>query len=863
MPIGDLSSRVSQEDRENTYNASHGGDTVPGFEGGDSRDSSDGGSGFDNLDSFGNLDTGGAGGSGGFDSLGSFDNSGDFGNFGNSGAGGLANFGAGSTYGEIANAGQIQAGPMQAGQQEQGPDVFDKFVDYSADSAVTITHIMADLIKSAGTRTLDDWALVGSRCMTVGAVACGGAVVGAVVGIFSGFEPLKFVNWPATTLMSGGLTVATGLGCLSSMILLKIKKGGFSEEENTGNINDIPDIDDTPAMAQEMDNSLDMTDTESNDMELNGEGDLSSTIDDIMAGIGFGDDNNTDTVEEKPEEVKKTPDELLENIKPEAVLNRSVLITSLIEFYPTNEKEFSKVTMIREDDPDQKVRDTYLNIKSLLERAIATACGLDKGAVTIRISEIKETLFSYIITFERDKIFAKKNVADLEEEIVNFFKSSSKDTTVSAKIETLAGDFICTINKGEKHIVLMGDVLSKDNVRQYFEDTHNRMPFVMGIDEDGQVILGDSKYYPSMLISGRARSGKSWYVDSWIMALATFNLPTEVQFLIIDPKESQLFKTIGLLPHVCGVHNHVHILEILHDIMDKELPRRKQLLSKYRCDTIWALRDIKHIDLPFLYIVMDEVMTIIKSLELLKKDKEFLSLLIQILTQAPSLGIGILIVPHRAQGVIDKTTRTQVQFKAAIRVENEIVKETLDITDWNRPLTQPGEVAIKTSDMMEPTYVRGIGIAKTDEDNTVLISEIARAFYKMGCEIPDMSSIGCGYNRDINHIKKELELTSSDSKVQFDIKDEDIKVTNVFGKYGDDTNTANGDNTNTANGDNSTGDTPSLTASSGYKEVPGNNIGFGNTSSVFGNSNDDSNIDDADNDIDIDDINNDNWDNDI
>ena len=61
------------------------------------------------------------------------------------------------------------------------------------------------------------------------------------------------------------------------------------------------------------------------------------------------------------------------------------------------------------------------------------------------------------------------------------------------------------------------------------------------------------------------------------------------------------------------------------------------------------------------------------------KYKEFANVLIQIITQLPSLGIGILIVPHRAQGVVDKTTRSQMQFRAAVRATDDVIKETFPI----------------------------------------------------------------------------------------------------------------------------------------------------------------------------------------
>ena len=187
------------------------------------------------------------------------------------------------------------------------------------------------------------------------------------------------------------------------------------------------------------------------------------------------------------------------------------------------------------------------------------------------------------------------------------------------------------------------------------------------------------------------------------MALMLFNPPEWVQFLIIDPKKSNLFKTMSLMPHVFGLHDDSNILKVLDDVIEVEAPRRKDMLASERCDDIWALRD-KGIMLPILYIVIDEYITVINNLDK-DQQKEFDTKFQVIISQLPSLGIRLLFVPHRATGIVNKTNRTMIQYTAAVRADIEDVKDTLGIAKWDRALTRPGDTAVKNANIKNAVYV--------------------------------------------------------------------------------------------------------------------------------------------------------------
>ena len=135
------------------------------------------------------------------------------------------------------------------------------------------------------------------------------------------------------------------------------------------------------------------------------------------------------------------------------------------------------------------------------------------------------------------------------------------------------------------------------------------------------------------------------------------------------------------------------------------------------------------------------------------------------ISQLPSKGIRLIFVPQRATGVVNKTNRTMLQFTGAVKADLEDVNDTLGIKNWKRPLVNQGDIAIKTSSLKEAKFVRGSALTTSDEDNAALIEVMAKAFYKMGVDLPYMGAMNIAVNRDEEKIR---EILCGDNRVQYD-----------------------------------------------------------------------------------------------
>lgn len=638
-----------------------------------------------------------------------------------------------------------------AGQQtmQTKPDMLDKGIDAAGEAAMSFGKVLIELFKSLKLRNADDFGYLSRNLILTGLGVSGASILLGIIGIIQGVGYLGFAGggFGLQTLGAGLLCVGTGF---MGMGFSAIKKTQCSADNNT-QISDLTDI------------SQEIQDDATSDYE-----DSIGDIMDDLFGEGLDSINISDEPEAEPVQTAEPEEvvpnfgnmgqidleEQLKNIRENQILSRQVLFDTFLPFLPTNTKDFDRKDEITEDNED------FAKIQYLALKALANIAKCEADDVKSKLIKCVETLFSYELTMTRVKGLNKTD--DIAREMEIYFKDNSSDEGVNATVEIEGDNYKIIITKGVSAVVTLMDAFKLPHVREYFLDEKHKLPMITGISELGDVVLDDAKVFDTMLIAGKPRSGKSWYVLSMLMSFMMFNSPEDVQFIIIDPKESNLFKTIALMPHVAGLHNEQPILEVLDDIIENEAPRRKKLLSDNHVDDIWALRK-KGIKLPILYIFIDEFIAASESLGPASKDLS--AKMRVIISQLPSLGIRLIFIAHRSTGVVDKTNRTLLQFTASIKGEIDEIKDTLGISRWTRALTQPGDTAVKTSSRREALFVKGVAVTTDDEKNTELIESVAKAFYKMGVDLPDMSALKMACNRDENYIKERL--TTGGTRVQY------------------------------------------------------------------------------------------------
>lgn len=738
-----LGRNLSQDDLDRTKNIRN----PPAQDAGDDMSSSD--SGFDDIfsDDFG-----------GFDDI--------FGSDEQSGNDNQLQAGQGDAF-DVFQSGQNNQNGMQGsnggygngfnGMNSQGAavqqkDNWDKFFDFSAEGASNIVKILTEIVKSIKNRTADDLGYLSTNLIKTGGLGIGIFIVLSIISAISKVKFLGIAGISGTFILGFTLTCGMGMVCLGIAALAIASTAKDCQ----------PDIKNMPDAGSQFED--DATD------------DYEDELGDIMADL-FGDDSEDSKPEEAgfestieqpstndgpdipdfvPRKTEVNFNEKLTEVQENRLINRKTLVNTFTEFLPLNNPDFGIRKEISSDAED------FLDMETICLKALSNVLKCEIEEVKSSLHSMHETFFSYELKMKRVKGLNK--TSDIATEIEAYLRDGPSDTSVTVSVDILGDDYYIVVTKGVTAVVTIGDCLSQPKVKGFFENEKNQLPIITGITELGEVIYDDAKLFDTMLIAGKPRSGKSWYVLSILISLMMFNTPEDVQFIIVDPKESNLFNTLALMPHVAGLHNDEKILEIMDDIIENEGPRRKQLLADNRCDDIWALRK-KGVKVPILYFVIDEYISVRNNLGEL--DKALDAKLQVMISQLPSLGIRLIFVPHRATGVVNKTNRTMLQFTGAVKADVEDVNDTLGIKNWKRPLVNQGDIAIKTSSLKEAKFVRGSALTTSDESNASLIEVMAKAFYKMGVDLPYMGAMNIAVNRDERKIR---EMLCGDNRIQYDVE---------------------------------------------------------------------------------------------
>ena len=722
-----INNKVSSEDIEAARNASSGGGpSYSDDELDDFFDSSD-----DLFSDFGESSN-----SGGYD----FGNSDDLFNGGGYNNGSPQNGMSGNTIGGF---GYVQNQGNTANQPKSKTDeALDKVIDATVDTAKGAFSILKQLINSTKYRTMDDFGYFATICLKVGGTISSIGLIASIIGwiaVDSHSLQMIFIN----TLVCGMIVLSCGIATL--FVSAYLAEQGI---RNDVQIDEIPDIQENLSDISDgefngvwdglfEDNSDDYEESDEYEYEENNDFDYSNEQDNLEDKFAMFNTDETDS--------NISLGGTLDNVMENAILTRKYLIDTFRSILPLSTPKFHEKNEIYSSDEQFGI------IEAICLKALSNLANCDLVDINSKADRIYETVFSYEIYITRIKKLS--NLQAIEREVEAYFRENSEDYAVTAKVD-IEGDFYkIVVSKGESPIVTLGDVLSCKEYYDKFIDEKLRLPIIYGIDELGNICMGDGKDCDSTMIAGKQRSGKSWYLLGMIMTLMLFNSPERVQFIIIDPKDTALFKVISWMPHIAGLHTAKNILNVLDDVIDNEGAYRKQLLKNHMCDTIWELWD-KGIYLPILYICIDEYITARDSLG--ERAKELNEKLLVIKTQFPSQGIRVIFIPHRATGVVDKTNRATTSLKVAVRTEIEDTRDTVGETKWNRPLVNPGDMAMRAPGMMKAEFMRGVTISRSDSENREIIETAAKAFYKMGVDIPDMSRMPIACNRNAEEIKAEL-----------------------------------------------------------------------------------------------------------
>ncbi|MEB4614337.1 FtsK/SpoIIIE domain-containing protein, partial [Leucobacter sp. M11] len=240
---------------------------------------------------------------------------------------------------------------------------------------------------------------------------------------------------------------------------------------------------------------------------------------------------------------------------------------------------------------------------------------------------------------------------------------------------------------------------------------------IIGQDATGPLSVDLRAQGPHALIGGTTGSGKSEFLQSWIMSLAAQHSPERVTFLLVDYKGGNAFAECAQLPHTVGLVSDLtpELLRRALISLRAELAHREQRLNALGAKDLAELEARSEADAPpALLVVVDELAALTAAVP------EFLDGLLDVAQRGRSLGVHLLLATQRPAGAVTANLRANLNLRIALRVADpEDSTDLLGVADAaGFDPGVPGRAALRVGSgpvrRFQSAYLGGRGGAAAD-----------------------------------------------------------------------------------------------------------------------------------------------------
>ena len=247
------------------------------------------------------------------------------------------------------------------------------------------------------------------------------------------------------------------------------------------------------------------------------------------------------------------------------------------------------------------------------------------------------------------------------------------------------------------------------------------LDFVAGQKADGRFEIVDLAKAPHMLIAGTTGSGKTIFLYSIIVSLLHKYPMEDLEFLIIDPKQTD-FVFFEDLPNLYGGHVVIdaeEALEMIQRINDVDKEKRMQQIRSCRSRDINSYNE-KNPDhrMKRLIIIIDEYADLIQTAEMQGKRKEFEKFLSMLAQKVRSLGIHLIIATQRpSANIVTGVLKANIPYRISFRLPSHTDSQTiLDMSGAENLLGKGDMLLVTDSDTIR---MQGLFISENELDEFV------------------------------------------------------------------------------------------------------------------------------------------------
>jgi len=240
-----------------------------------------------------------------------------------------------------------------------------------------------------------------------------------------------------------------------------------------------------------------------------------------------------------------------------------------------------------------------------------------------------------------------------------------------------------------------------------FARARARLPLILGKSIDGEMVVADLAKMPHLMLAGSTGSGKSVAVNTLIASLIYKFLPTDLRFLMIDPKMVELTPFDGV-PHLIRpvVTNPSDAAGVLLGAVS-HMERRYKMMSRIGAKNLDQYNEkARNLDLPhlpFVAVVIDELADL-----MITSPKEVESAIMRLAQMARATGMHLILATQRPSvDILTSLIKVNVPARVAFAVSSGHDSRTILDAMGAERLVGNGDMLFYQPGLVKPVRLQG------------------------------------------------------------------------------------------------------------------------------------------------------------
>ena len=253
----------------------------------------------------------------------------------------------------------------------------------------------------------------------------------------------------------------------------------------------------------------------------------------------------------------------------------------------------------------------------------------------------------------------------------------------------------------------MKKILTSDEMKK----SKSKLAIGLGLDVSGKAKIADIAKMPHALIAGSTGSGKSVAINSFITSIIFRASPSEVKFILVDPKRVELTQYNGI-PHLISpvIVEPKQVLSALRWAI-AEMDRRYKSFAEVGARNIDAFNEnAGFIALPYIVIIIDELADI-----MLFAPNDVEDAICRIAQMARATGIHLILATQRPSvDVITGLIKANIPCRIAFNVSSQIDSRVILDTPGAEKLLGRGDMLYTPPDQAKPSRIQGTYVSEPE-----------------------------------------------------------------------------------------------------------------------------------------------------